>query len=83
MNLKCDKLASGVSRLAREGNLCNSANVVLQPPYEGSQAMSKVNGMWITSNLKEHLLHANHKPTIERYYNRRFDWQEGTFNLVY
>ena len=33
--------------------------------------------------MKEHLLHASNKPTIERYYNRIFDWQEGIFELVY
>ena len=67
VNIKCDKLAPGVSRLAREGNQRKRANEVLQPPYKGSRAMLKVNGMWIRSNLKEHMLHARHKPLVKRY----------------
>jgi hypothetical protein len=32
VNVKCDELVPGVSRLAKEDNLCNSADAVLQPP---------------------------------------------------
>ena len=35
VNVQCDKLVSGVSRLAKEGNICNTANAVIQPPYNG------------------------------------------------
>ena len=73
VNVQCDELALGVLRLAKEGNLCNNANTAIQPPYEGPRAMLNVNGTWITSNLREHLLQVSHKPIIERYYNRRFD----------
>ena len=66
LNIKCDELASGVSRLAKEGNQCDRAPDVLQLPYEGVRAMLKVNGTWITSNLREHLLHARHTPIVEK-----------------
>ena len=83
VNIKYDELASGVSRLAKEGNQRDGANEVLQPPYKGSKAMLKVNGTLIISNLREHLLQASHKPTLEKYHKKRFDWQHGTFDKVY
>ena len=45
--------------------------------------MLNVNGTWIISNLKDHLLQASQKLTTKRYYDRRFDRQAGTFDLVY
>ena len=51
--------------------------------YKGSRAMLKVNGIWIMSNLREHLLHASHEPFVRSCYNTRFEWQEGTFDMVY
>jgi hypothetical protein len=52
---------SGVSRLAKECNQHDRANEVLQPSYESSRAMLKVNGMWIASNLKEQVLYATNQ----------------------
>ena len=83
VNVKCNKLASGVSNFAKEGNKSNRRDDVIQPLYEGSRAMLKVNGLWITSNLQEHVLHASHEPLVRSYYNRKFGWKEGTFDMVY
>ena len=82
-NIKYNKLESGVSKLTKDGDQCTRVDKVLQPPYEGSKAMLKMNGTWITSNLREHLLHTSHKPTVEKYYNKWFDWQEDIFDMVY
>jgi hypothetical protein len=48
------KLAPGVSRLAKEGNQHDRANKVLQPPYEGSRAM--------LDNIKPEKTRASRKP---------------------
>ena len=44
VNIKCNKLASGVSKLAKDDNQSTRAEDVIQPPYKGSRATSNVNG---------------------------------------
>ena len=48
-----------------------------------SRVMLNLNGTWMASNFREHILHSSHKPTVKKYYNKRFNWQEGTSDTVY
>ena len=70
-NIKCNMLALGVSKLVKDGNQNARTEEVLQSPYEGLRAMPNVDGTWIISNLREHLSHASHKPTVKKYYKKR------------
>ena len=81
--MECNRQASEGSKLAITGDHQTVTEDVIQPPYEGSRAMIKINGKWITLNLKEHILYASHTPKVSKYYNKRFKWQDETFDTVY
>ena len=83
VNVECDRLASEVSKRAIVGDHQINTEDVIQPPYEGSKAVIKINSRWTTSNLKDHVLYVSHIPKIRTYYNTQFEWQEGTFDTVY
>ena len=71
MNIGCDKLANDTIEaiLSAAGHIPEQP--ILQPPYEGSKAMLRITGEWITSNTTKHIHWAHRMPSILKYCLKR------------
>ena len=67
MNIACNEFAGELTEAAVDGERGRKAEKadtpeLLQPPYQGSKAMLKIKGKWVTSEMKEELYRARRTP---------------------
>ena len=84
INIACDKIATDTSK----NGIINKGNhpplpPILQPPYEGSRAMLRINDTWITSHYKVELYRSRRTKPMEDYLKVKYNWTDEILNDIY
>jgi ribonuclease HI len=82
MNIGCDELANDTVEAIMEAAGQAPLQPILQPPYEGSKAMLRIAGEWITSNIPKHIQWSHRIQTAKAYCMKRHKWRENEFDDV-
>ena len=80
LNIECDRIANETVTAVR-GRA--SSLPTLQPPYPGSKAILRINGRWITTNLKAQISRARHRDTLWNYCKTKYQWTEEIMTTIH
>ena len=79
LNIECDRIANETAAAVRQRD---TALPTLQPPYPGSKALLRLNGIWITSHEKQYIQEACHRGKLWEYCKNKYDWSEETMKTI-
>ena len=82
MNIICDKLACATNRAALEGGDVQG-RVILDPPYEGSQAMLKIRNRWVMSCYADELYKVRRSGPMREYCKQKYNWTDEVFDSIH
>ena len=81
MNVACDQIAEEAAKDHIADPQAPDISL-LAPPYEGSKAMLKIDGTWITSHYGREIHRASKGPKIVKYCKKRHNWDQATVDLI-
>ena len=82
MNIICDEVAGETTKAMLEGGAPPDA-IVLEPPYEGSKAMLKAGGRWVTSRYKQETYWAHRLDPMKAYCREKYGMTDEIFNSIH
>ena len=82
MNIICDEVAGDTTKAMLEGGVPPEV-IVLEPPYEGSKAMLRAGGRWVTSKYKQEIYRAHRLDPMKQYCKEKYGMTESIFNSIH
>ena len=81
MNQACDLHAGETTAAILDGGSPPGA-LLLDLPYEGSKAMLKIKGKWISTKYKETIQRAHQREAMKKYCQKRYNWSDEIFASI-
>ncbi|KAL7532592.1 hypothetical protein ACHAWF_004182 [Thalassiosira exigua] len=83
-NIRCDEMASETTKIAMGQGVENLPAMpkTLEPPFQGSRAMLKIAGRWVTSDYKRHIYTAFRRLPMIEYMKGQYGWSDGDIGSI-
>ena len=82
VNIDCDRIATTTIEAEMNGQGVTQDGSVITLPYEGSRALLRIQGVWITSKHAQYIRKARWGTTLRAYCMHKNGWTDATFDLV-